>query len=67
MGHLVVCAAQLEAEDGLQIFSLEHDIAAQSTAQICGICEGCFCHDLVDARGEDESKVLWKPCEQFSP
>jgi hypothetical protein len=58
MSHLVVCAAQLEAEDGLKVFSLEQDIASKSTAEVGCVCEGSLGDDFVDSRGEDESKIL---------
>lgn len=58
MGHFVVCAAQLEAEDGLQILPLEQDIAAQSGGQVDGMGKGSLGDNFVDARSEDESQVL---------
>jgi len=58
MGHLVVCAAQLEAEDGLQVFPLEQHIAFEPVAQIGREGEGCFLDDFVDARREDEAEIV---------
>jgi len=58
MSHLVVCAAQLEAEDGLKIFAFKEDVAFEPVAQVCGIGEGSFLDHFVDARGENESEIL---------
>lgn len=58
MCHLVVSAAQLEAEHGLQVFSFQEDVAFQAIAEVDGVCEWCFDGGFVDARCEDESQVL---------
>jgi hypothetical protein len=61
VGHLVVGAAQLEAEDGLLILALEEDLALESVAQIDGVGEGGDLAGLVDSgRGAgDKAKVLY--------
>lgn len=66
MGHFVVCAAQLEAEDGLQILPLEQDIAAQPRGQIDGMGKRSFGDDFVDTRSEDESQVLLAESEAIA-
>jgi hypothetical protein len=58
MCHFVVRTPQLEAEHGLQVLSLEHDIAFKSIAQVLRYREGCFLHYLVDARGENKAEIL---------
>jgi hypothetical protein len=56
--HFVVCAAQLEAENGLQVLALKHDVAFESVAEVGCMCERCLVDDLVDTRCKDESQVL---------
>lgn len=58
MSHLVVSATQLEAEDGLQVFTLQHDLAFQTVAEVDGMRQRCLLHDFVDARGQDETEIL---------
>jgi hypothetical protein len=58
MCHFVICSPQLEAEHGLKVFSLEHDIAFESVAEVCGVGEGGFGDDFVHTGGENEAKVL---------
>jgi len=58
MCHLVVSSTQLEAEDGLEIFSLEQNIAFQAVTEVGGMCEGCFNGGFVDASRQNESQVL---------
>jgi hypothetical protein len=58
MGHLVVGAAQLEGENGKQIFSLEQDLAFESIAEIDGVSQGSLRYDIVDLCGRDESNIL---------
>ena len=58
MCHLVVGTTQLEAKDGLEVLALEQHIAFQPIAQIGGMGEGRLGGDLVDARGENEAKIL---------
>lgn len=58
MGHLIVCSAQLEAEDWLQVLALEQHIAFQAVAQVGCVRERRLVNDLVDARGEDETEIL---------
>jgi hypothetical protein len=60
MSHLVVSAAQLKAEDGLLVFTLEKDIAFKSIAQVDGVCERGDLAGLVNSRSSagDETKVL---------
>ena len=58
MSHLVVGTTQLEAEDGLEVLALEQHIAFQPIAQVGGMGERRLGDDLVDARGENEAKIL---------
>jgi hypothetical protein len=58
MRHLVVRAAQLEAEDGLQVLALEHHVAFQPVAEVDGRCERRLSDHFVDARGENKAEVL---------
>jgi len=60
MGHLVVSAAQLEAEYGLLVFTLEEDIAFESVAEVDSVCEGSDLAGLVDSGcgAGDKTKVL---------
>ncbi len=53
--HLVVGAAQLEAEDGQQILPLQHDFALIAIAQIDRVRQGRLVEDLIYARRQDES------------
>lgn len=66
MGHSVVCAAQLEAEHGLQILPLEQNIATQPRSQIGSMSERGFGDDFVDARSEDKSQVLLTESEAIA-
>jgi hypothetical protein len=56
--HLVVGTPQLEAEDGLEILTLQQDVAFQPLAQVRGTSQRCFLDDLVDLGGQDEAQVL---------
>ena len=60
MSHLVVSAAQLEAENRLLVFTLEKDIAFESVAQVYGVGEGSDLAGLVNSRRSagDKTKVL---------
>lgn len=58
VGHLVVSAAQLEAEDGEEVFTLEEHTAFEAIGEVDGRGEGGFCHDIVDPGGEDEAQVV---------
>lgn len=67
VGHLVVGAAQLEAEDGLLVLALEENIALESVAEVDGGLERCDFTGFVDAGrcGGDHSEVL-KAHKMFS-
>lgn len=67
MGHLVVSAAQLEAEYGLLVFTLEEDIAFESVAEVDGVCEGSDLAGLVDSGcgAGDKTKVLRRSASQL--
>ena len=57
VGHVrdaVVGAAQLVAEDRLQILALEQDLVAQPARQMDGRLERRLVRDVVDAAGEDQ-------------
>jgi len=60
MSHLVVSAAQLEAENGLLVFTLKENIAFESVAQVDGVGEGSDLAGLVNSRRSagDKTKVL---------
>ncbi|KAF3810584.1 Threonine dehydratase [Colletotrichum gloeosporioides] len=60
VGHLVVGAAQLEAEDGLLVLALEEDVALEAVGEIDGRLEGGDFAGFVDAGGcgGDEAEVL---------
>jgi hypothetical protein len=58
MRHLIICTPKLEAKDRLKVLTLQHDPALEPIAQIDGMGERCFAHDLVDARGEYEAEIL---------
>jgi hypothetical protein len=63
--HLVVGAAQLEAEDGLQVLALEQHIALQPVAEVGRVRERRLGDNFVDARREDQAQVL--PVRQTRP
>ena len=52
-GDLVVCAAQLEAEDRLQVLALEQHPVTEAARETSGKVERRFAGDVVDAAGED--------------
>lgn len=58
MCHLIVCAAQLKAKYGLEIFAFEENIALESVAQVDCVCERGFFYDFVDTGCKNESQVL---------
>ena len=58
MRHLVVGTAQLEGEDRLQVFALEHHRAADSGGQGLGALQRGFEGDVVDARGQDSFEIF---------
>ena len=58
VGHLVVCASQFEAEDGLQVLALKQHIAFETVAQVGGVSERRFLDHFVNTRGQNEAKVL---------
>ena len=61
--HLVVRAADLEGEDGLQIFALEQDRASELGRQRRRVRERRRRHAFVDARGEHELEVVGRPID----
>lgn len=63
VGHFVVCAAQLEAEDGLEVLALEQDIAFEAVAEVGGVGQGRLLDHFVDARREDEAEILCASAE----
>ncbi len=54
--NAVIGAAQLEAEDRLQVFPLEADIVAQPLRQPRGALERGLVGDVVDAAGQDQAE-----------
>ena len=56
--HLVVCAAQLEAEDGLIVLALEQHRVVTALRQVDRGLEWSLFGDVVDPRGEDLLPVL---------
>ena len=54
----VVGAAQLVAEDRLQVFALEQDLVLQAARQPRRRIERSFLRDVVDAAGEDQPQHL---------
>ena len=58
MRHLVVGAAQLEAEDGLLVFPLEQHFVVQASAEVLGRLQRRFLRHVVDPRGQDFFKVV---------
>ena len=59
MSHLVVGAAQLEAEDGKQILPLQENPTFQSVAEVDGVVEGGLVNHIVDSGGQDQAQVLF--------
>jgi hypothetical protein len=49
MSHLVVCAAELEAEHGEQILPLEKDPAFQPVAHVDRMSERGFLNNIVNS------------------
>lgn len=60
MRHLVICSSQLEAEDWKKILSFQENLTFKSIAEINCMSQRCFVQDFIDARGEDETKILIK-------
>jgi hypothetical protein len=58
MSHLIVSAPQLEAEHGLEVFSLQQDATFQSVAEVDCLGQRRLVDDFVDAGCEDQTKVL---------
>jgi hypothetical protein len=58
VSHLVVGTTKLEREDGLQVLTLEEDLALQAVGKVDSMCEGRFFDDIVDSGCEDEAEVL---------
>ena len=60
VSHLVVCAAELEAENRLLVLALEQDIAFQPVAQVDGLDQGNLTAHLSNTRvrRDDETKIL---------
>jgi hypothetical protein len=58
LDHLVVGAAQLEAEDRLLVFPLEQHLVVQPPAEVARGLECRFDRDVVDPRGEDLLQVV---------
>ena len=58
MRHLVVGAAQLEAEHRLVVFALEQDLVRQPLGQGARHLERGFERDIVDTRGQDLLQVV---------
>jgi len=58
MCHFIVCTSQLEAEDRLQIFSLQENLTFQAVAEVGGMCELRLVDHFVDSGGKDQTEVL---------
>jgi hypothetical protein len=58
MRHLVVCASQLEAEDGQEIFPLEKNIAFEPLAEVVCRRQGGLVGDFVYSGGKDQPQIL---------
>jgi hypothetical protein len=61
MGHLVVSASELEAEDRQQVLSLEQDSALKPVAEVDGMVKRALVDNIVDSRCEDQSQILDEP------
>lgn len=59
VGHEVVGTPDLEAEDGLKVFTLEPYLISKPCAEIRGKDERGFVEDLVYLGGQDQSEVIW--------
>ena len=60
MGHFIVSAAQLEAENWLEVFPFEENFAFQPIAKVCCMCQRGFGNNFIDSGCQDEPKVLLK-------
>lgn len=58
MRHLVVGSSQLEAKDWEKILSFQENLTFKSIAEVNCMSQRCFVQDFIDARGEDETKIL---------
>ena len=56
--HLVVCPPQLEAEDGLLVFTLQEHPVLQALAQVFGRLQGGLHGHVVHTGGEDFFQVI---------
>jgi hypothetical protein len=56
--HLVVGAADLEGEHGLQVLALEPDLVAEPRRQLRGRNQRGLDGHVVDARGQDALQVV---------
>lgn len=60
MRHLVIGSPQLEAKDWEKILSFQENLTFKSIADINYMSQRCFFQNFIDARGEDETKILIK-------
>ena len=67
VGHLVVCSAQFEAEDGLEVLALEEYVAFISSAEIGRVSQFSWFDDIVDIGIVYQSKVLNSNVNAFLP
>jgi hypothetical protein len=58
MCHFIVCTSQLKAEDWLQIFSLQENLAFQAVAEVGGTRELRLVDHFVDSGGKYQTQVL---------
>ncbi|VVP47573.1 hypothetical protein PS732_05312 [Pseudomonas fluorescens] len=60
LGQLVVGAANLEGEHGLQVFALEPNVITQPLGELASILQRGFYGNVINARGEDLFDVLFE-------
>lgn len=63
-GHKIVRAANFEAEDLLEILSLEIDLVSEFCAEIRGMHKWCLFKDLVDLGSQDKAEIVRGLCGQ---
>jgi hypothetical protein len=61
-GHKVVCAANFEAENLLEVLALEIDLVSKFCAEIRGMHKWCLFKDLVDLGSQNKAEIVRGIC-----
>lgn len=58
MRHFVIGSPQFEAKHWEKILPFQENLTFKSIADVNCMSQRCFVQDFIDARGEDETKIL---------